>query len=41
MGGGGGQGWNGSTKEKTKRIYQDRNTKGNVTRVECVAIQVE
>lgn len=41
LGGGGGQRWNGSTKEKTKRINQDRNTKGNVTKVECVPIQVE
>lgn len=35
------QGWNGSTEEKTNRIYQDRNTKENVTKVQCGAIQIE
>lgn len=36
LSGDGGQGWNGSTKEKTKGMYQDEiQTMGNVTKVQC------
>lgn len=47
MNGGESRGWNGTAKEKTKRRYQDRNRGdkkkrgGNVTKVQCIPIQVE